>query len=208
MKMTDATERLTALGQHPGWQSFGCGWSPVRMAWARGGDTVCWDLSSTYNLLLILSGVVMNNPVRILFLCTGNSARSQIAEGFLRSMGKAQYAVFSAGTAPKTLHPMAVEVMREVNIDISAQHSKDLNQFVGQQFDYIITVCDRARDNCPTFPGDVVHIHWSFEDPATATGSESERLDLFRRVRNEIRNRILIWHPTVLKKLRDAGVTL
>jgi arsenate reductase len=150
----------------------------------------------------------MNYPVRVLFLCTGNSARSQMAEGFLRMMGKSHFDVFSAGTNPTTLHPMAIKVMDEINIDISNHHSKDLSQFVGQTFDYIITVCDRARDNCPTFPGDVERIHWSFDDPASATGSEIERLACFRRIRGEIRNRILSWYPTVLKKLSDAGVKI
>ena len=101
-----------------------------------------------------------------------------------------------------------IKVMDEINIDISKHHSKDLSQFVGQTFDYIITVCDRARDNCPTFPGDVERIHWSFDDPASATGSEIERLACFRRIRGEIRNRILSWYPTVLKKLGDAGVKI
>jgi arsenate reductase len=148
----------------------------------------------------------MHYPVRVLFLCTGNSARSQMAEGFLRMMGGEHFAVFSAGTDPKTLHPMAVQAMQEVNIDISGQRSKDLSEFLAQEFDYIITVCDRARDNCPTFPGDTERIHWSFDDPAAAIGNDEERIKVFRRVRNEIRNRISIWHPAVLKKLRDAGV--
>lgn len=150
----------------------------------------------------------MDYPVRVLFLCTGNSARSQMAEGFLHMIGKSHFDVFSAGTNPTTLHPMAIKVMDEINIDISNHHSKDLSQFVGQTFDYIITVCDRARDNCPTFPGDVERIHWSFDDPASATGSEIERLACFRRIRNEIRNRILSWYPAVLKKLGDAGVKI
>jgi arsenate reductase (thioredoxin) len=148
----------------------------------------------------------MHHPVRVLFLCTGNSARSQMAEAFLRTIGKDHFAIFSAGTEPKILHPMAVQVMREVNIDIASQRSKDLTEFLGQEFDYIITVCDRARDNCPTFPGDNERIHWGFDDPAAAIGSEEERLKVFRRVRNEIRNRISIWQPAIMKKLRDMGV--
>jgi arsenate reductase len=129
-----------------------------------------------------------------------------MAEGFLRTIGKEQFAAFSAGIEPKPLHPMAVQVMREAGVDISGQHSKDLGEFLTQEFDYIITVCDRARDNCPTFPGDNERIHWSFDDPAAATGSEEARLKVFRRVRNEIRTRISIWQPAILKKLRDAGV--
>lgn len=148
----------------------------------------------------------MHYPVRVLFLCTGNSARSQMAEAFLRAIGKAHFSVASAGTEPKTLHPLAVRVMQEAGVDIAGQRSKDLSEFLGQEFDYIITVCDRARDNCPTFPGDNERIHWSFDDPAAATGSEEEQLKVFRRVRNEIRTRVSIWQPAILKKLRDAGV--
>jgi arsenate reductase len=148
----------------------------------------------------------MHYPVRVLFLCTGNSARSQMAEAFLRAIGKEHFAVSSAGTAPKPLHPLAVRAMQETGIDISAQRSKDLSEFLGQEFDYIITVCDRARDNCPTFPGDNERIHWSFDDPAAAVGPEEDRLKVFRRVRNEIRTRVSIWQPAILKKLRDAGM--
>jgi len=148
----------------------------------------------------------MHYPIRVLFLCTGNSARSQMAEGFLRAMGKQHFSVFSAGTDPKGLHPLAVHAMQESGIDISTQSSKDLAQFAGQIFDYIITVCDRARDNCPTFPGDTERIHWSFDDPAAALGSDEEQQQVFRRVRNEIRTRISIWFPAMHKKLRDAGI--
>ena len=112
----------------------------------------------------------MQYPIKVLFLCTGNSARSQMAEGLLRSLGKQHFEVYSAGTHPTELHPLAVAVMQELRIDISDQRSKDLSEFLGQDFDYIITVCDRARDNCPTFPGDNQRIHWSFEDPAAAVG--------------------------------------
>ena len=146
----------------------------------------------------------MQYPIRVLFLCTGNSARSQMAEGFLRAMGKQHFAVFSAGTNSQGLHPLAVQAMQETGIDISAQSSKDLSQFAGQIFDYIITVCDRARDNCPTFPGDTERIHWGFDDPAAAADGEKDQA--FRRVRNEIRNRISIWYPAMRKKLRDAGI--
>lgn len=148
----------------------------------------------------------MRYPVRVLFLCTGNSARSQMAEAFLRAIGKEHFAAFSAGTEPKSLHPLAVRAMQEAGVDISGQRSKDLGEFLGQEFDYIITVCDRARDNCPTFPGDNECIHWSFDDPAAAVGGEEEQLKVFRRVRNEIRTRVSIWQPAILKKLRDAGV--
>ena len=145
----------------------------------------------------------MQYPVRVLFLCTGNSARSQMAEGFLRSAGGEDFTVYSAGTHPSQIQPLAIAAMSEVGVDISAQRSKDLQEFIDQEFDYIITVCDKARDNCPTFPGDNERIHWSFEDPAQVEGDEEMRLAAFRRVRNEIRNRIAIWVPAIRKKIDD-----
>jgi arsenate reductase len=127
---------------------------------------------------------------RILFLCTGNSCRSQMAEGWLRHLGGDQFDVFSAGTHPAGLNPGAVEAMREVGIDISGQRSKHLSEFTGQPFDTVITVCDRAKESCPVFPGGGVVLHWSFDDPASAIGTPAERQAVFRRVRNEIRNQI------------------
>jgi arsenate reductase (thioredoxin) len=129
---------------------------------------------------------------RVLFLCTGNSARSQMAEGLLRKIAGDRYEVFSAGTAPKGLHPLAVEVMQDVDIDISGQTSKDLQTFQGKTFDYIITVCDRAKQACPVYPG-AVPIHWGFEDPAEAAGNRESQLRTFFRVRDEIFNRIRLF---------------
>ena len=149
----------------------------------------------------------MHYPVRVLFLCTGNSARSQMAEGFLRSMGGDDFDCLSAGTHPSQVQSLATKVMGEAGIDISAQRSKDLQEFIGREFDYIITVCDKARDNCPTFPGDNERIHWSFEDPVHAEGDEEARLAVFRRIRNEIRNRIAIWVPAIRKKIADLKRT-
>ena len=148
----------------------------------------------------------MQYPIKVLFLCTGNSARSQMAEGLLRSLGKQHFDVYSAGTHPKEINPLAVAVMQESRIDISGQRSKDLSEFLGQDFDYIITVCDRARDNCPTFPGDNQRIHWSFEDPAAAVGDAHHKLEVFRRIRNEIRTRVAIWLPAMMKVLKDQGI--
>ena len=129
----------------------------------------------------------MNNKKRVLILCTGNSARSQMAEGLLRELGEGKFEVESAGVAPSSVRPEAVEAMREIGIDISGHHSKSVDEFIGQQFDYIITVCDNAKENCPVFPGQVKRIHQSFEDPPPETvGDYESRLKIFRRVRGEI----------------------
>jgi len=125
---------------------------------------------------------------RILILCTGNSCRSQMAEGFLKSFDS-NLEVYSAGTNPSSqVHPKAVQVMREIGIDISAGTPKDVAQFLDMPFDYVITVCDNARETCPVFTGRVEHrLHIGFEDPAEATGSDEEVLAVFRRVRDEIK---------------------
>lgn len=143
----------------------------------------------------------MYSPIRVLFLCTGNSARSQMAEGFLRALGSTDFEVFSAGTLPKGLHPLAVQVMAEHHLDISHQISKDVDEFVGQHFDFIITVCDRARDHCPTFPEDTVKIHWSYPDPAAVEGSEEQRLKAFRDVARELKERLRAWVAIQRKRL-------
>jgi arsenate reductase len=124
---------------------------------------------------------------RVLILCTGNSARSQMAEGLLRHDAGEQFEVFSAGTRPSYVRPEAIAVMRELGIDLTGHRSKHVDEFAGQPFDYVLTVCDRAKESCPIFPGHSVTIHRSFEDPAELEGSEEERLAVFRRVRDEIR---------------------
>ncbi len=125
---------------------------------------------------------------KILILCTGNSCRSQMAEGFLKSMDHSLQ-VFSAGTKPsERVHPFAVKVMNEVGIDISANKSKSVDRFVNESFDYVVTVCDDAKETCPVFIGKVQHrLHMGFEDPAEASGTEEEVLAVFRRIRDEIR---------------------
>lgn len=128
--------------------------------------------------------------MKILIVCTGNSARSQMAEGFLRSIAGGAVEVHSAGTQPSRVNPLAIEAMKEVGIDISRHRSKSVDEFAGQQFDYVITVCDSARQACPIFPGGGQRLHWSFEDPAAATGLEEERRRVFRRVRDEIGARL------------------
>jgi arsenate reductase len=132
----------------------------------------------------------MSNKKRVLILCTGNSARSQMAEGLLRRDAGDRFEVFSAGVEPSHVRPQAVEVMREAEIDISGHRSKSVDEFAGQEFDYVITVCDNANERCPVFPGKTEHIHWSFDDPAAATGDEAAKLAVFRWVRDEIRQRL------------------
>jgi arsenate reductase (thioredoxin) len=127
---------------------------------------------------------------KVLFLCTGNSARSQMAEGFLRHSAGNTFDVFSAGTHPGQLNPLAVEVMSEIGIDISGHTSKDVQQFLTTPIQYVVTVCDRARQSCPVFPAARRLLHWSFEDPAEAQGSREEKLAVFRRIRDQIAARI------------------
>jgi arsenate reductase len=133
-----------------------------------------------------------NNPrkERVLFLCTGNSCRSQMAEGFLREYGGSEFEPASAGVDPTRINPLAVRVMAEAAVDISQQYSKSVDEMTGQRFDYVITVCDHAREVCPIFPGAVQTLHWSIADPAEAVGAEEERLEVFRRVRDEISERV------------------
>ena len=128
--------------------------------------------------------------MRVLILCTGNSARSQMAEGLLRHEAGNVYEVFSAGTEPRHVRREAIAVMREVGIDISRHRSKSVYEFEGQDFDYVITVCDNAKESCPVFPAKTKRIHWSIEDPAAAQGSEEEILTAFRRVRDELGARL------------------
>ena len=127
---------------------------------------------------------------RVVFLCTGNSARSQMAEGWLRHLAGDRFDVFSAGTHPVGLNPGSVEAMAEVGIDISAQRSKHVSELMTQPFDHVITVCDRAKESCPRWPGPTHRLHWSFDDPAAAVDSDEARRQLFRRVRDEILGRI------------------
>jgi arsenate reductase (thioredoxin) len=124
---------------------------------------------------------------RVLILCTGNSARSQMAEGLLRHDAGERFDVESAGTKPSFVRPEAIAAMDELGIDISGHHSKSVKEFGGQKFDYVITVCDSARESCPIYFGGAERLHHSFDDPAALDGSEEERLNLFRRVRDELR---------------------
>jgi arsenate reductase (thioredoxin) len=128
---------------------------------------------------------------KALVLCTGNSCRSQMAEGLWNHLGQGRWRVHSAGSKPAGfVHPMAVQVMKEIGIDISKNKSLHIEEFSHEQFDVVVTVCDRAKKTCPTLPGAPVQHHWPFDDPAFAEGSEEQRRQVFRRVRDEIRERI------------------
>jgi arsenate reductase len=136
------------------------------------------------------------NKQRVLFLCTHNSARSQMAEGFLRSLAGDRFEVASAGTQATRVHPLAVRAMADIGIDLSGHTSKVVDGFVGQPWDYVITVCDAANEACPVFPARSRRLHWSFNDPSQATGTEERRLAVFRRVRDQIRDRVTDWVKT------------
>lgn len=141
----------------------------------------------------------LSKPLRVLFLCTHNSARSQLAEALLRQMGGDQVEVYSAGSMPTEVHPDAIAVMRELGLDPTPLYAKSLDQFIGEAFDYIITVCDRVRDICPAFLGDPNQVHWSIADPIVVEDPE-RRLETFRQVARELQTRIryllLLPHPT------------
>jgi len=132
----------------------------------------------------------MTHMKRVLFICTHNSARSQMAEGFLRRVAGDRFDVYSAGTEATHVRPQAIEVMAEIGIDISGQTSKTLQQYLPERWDYVITVCDDANESCPVFPGTSDRSHWSFPDPSKATGTDAERLQVYRDVRDQIARRI------------------
>ena len=146
--------------------------------------------------------VPVDAPIRVLFVCTGNSARSQIAEAILQRVGGTDFEVYSAGTEAKGVNPLTVRVLSEAGIDWSAARSKSTDEFLGQSFDYVVTVCDRARTVCPVFPGNGETLHWGLEDPAEVEGSEAHKLEAFRRTYMEVTQRI---HPFVEVALRVAG---
>jgi arsenate reductase len=136
----------------------------------------------------------MNKP-KILFLCTTNSARSQMAEAFLKKYGRDRFEAYSAGLEPKGIHPYTEQVMEEIGIPLAGQYSKSFREYMGKvHFAYLITVCAEAEKNCPTtFPGIGQRLHWSFEDPAAFEGSDEEKMEKFRRIRDEIAARVKEW---------------
>jgi ArsR family transcriptional regulator, arsenate/arsenite/antimonite-responsive transcriptional repressor / arsenate reductase (thioredoxin) len=150
-------------------------------------------------------------PLRVLFLCTGNSARSQIGEALLRHMSRGQIEVVSAGSRPRPeIHPMAREAVKRVfGLDMEGHYPKPLDEFLGQRFDYIITVCDRAAESCPAFPEDPERIRWSFEDPAAVEGDEEKKQRAFEQTARDMAGRIRIWMslPKVASRLTTAKGT-
>jgi arsenate reductase len=133
---------------------------------------------------------MMAGTKKILFLCTGNSIRSQMAEGFLNALGSGEWKAQSAGVISSYVHPLAIQVMAEIGIDISKKTSKSMDQFIKEKFDYVITLCDDAAQSCPSFGGQGKRLHWPFEDPAAFIGTNEERLAVFRRTRDEIKKKI------------------
>jgi thioredoxin type arsenate reductase len=138
-----------------------------------------------------------DGPIRVIFVCTGNSARSQMAEALLRRDGGAAFEVVSAGVSPRGVHPMTIKALDKVGIDITGARSKPVGEFLGQRFDHVITVCDRARATCPVFPGGSETLHWGIDDPAEATGTEAERQAAFDRALRELAGRIHTFLPVV-----------
>jgi arsenate reductase (thioredoxin) len=134
--------------------------------------------------------VTERDPIRVLFVCTGNSARSVMAEALLRHHGGDRFEVFSAGTEPKGINPRTLRILAEAGIDASFARSKSVTEFLGQSFDYVVTVCDQARQSCPVFPGVHESLHWGYEDPAAATGTDEEQMAVFRKVFIQMAERI------------------
>ena len=145
------------------------------------------------------------DPIRVLFVCTGNSARSVMAEALLRHHGGSAFEVHSAGTEPKGVNPLTLRVLAEAGIDGSWARSKSVSEFAGQAFDYVITVCDQARQACPVFPGGGASFHWGYEDPAAAEGSDEERMAVFGRVFTQLGERIHQFVPIALRQSRLAS---
>lgn len=144
----------------------------------------------------------VERPIRVLFVCTHNAARSQIAEALLMRYGGTNFDVHSAGTEATSVSPYAIRVLAEHGIDWSAARSKVITEFLGQRFDYVVTVCDRAREACPVFPGSTNTLHWGLDDPSDAQGSDEEKLATFRRTRLEVAARL---GPFIEVALRAAG---
>jgi arsenate reductase len=148
-----------------------------------------------------------DSPIRVLVVCTGNSARSLLAEALLRVKGGEAFEVHSAGTHPKGVNPLTLQVLHDAGIDASWARSKSVDEYLGQSFDYVITVCDQARDECPVFPGVHESLHWGYDDPAAVEGTEEERLAAFRKVFTQMAERIGTFIPLARKHRAAAGST-
>ncbi len=173
----------------------------VRQLYAEGGEAIHPALAATANDPAPTPAAATRPPTRVLFLCTHNSARSQMAEAILRQVGGAQVAAFSAGTEPGEINPVALATMQARGIPMAGQRSKHLSEYRGQRFDYIVTVCDLARESCPIFPGDPEQIHWSFPDPAAVKAPAAKRR-AFERTATELTTRI---HHLLLLINRSAA---
>jgi protein-tyrosine-phosphatase/DNA-binding transcriptional ArsR family regulator len=177
----------------------------VRALYLASGEALHPALGTTLSENIERKGELTSPSVRVLFLCTHNSARSQMAEAILRVRGRARVEAFSAGSAPGEIHPYAVKAMRELNINISQQRSKHMDELAGQAFDYIITVCDRVREACPVFPGDPKQIHWSFPDPAAVQGSRETQYKAFRQTAQELMTRINYLLLMMARRQQEKG---
>jgi arsenate reductase len=155
----------------------------------------------------VTDAVQPGSPIRVLFVCTGNSARSVMAEALLRRRGGPDFEVHSAGTEPKGINPLTVRILEEAGLPTGGLRSKSVNEFLEQHFDYVITVCDQARQVCPVFPGIHQSMHWGYEDPALAAGSDDERLAVFRRVFTQLGQRIGLFVPLALR-VRAEGANV
>ncbi|HUG29188.1 MAG TPA: arsenate reductase ArsC [Candidatus Limnocylindria bacterium] len=140
-------------------------------------------------------------PLRVIFVCTGNSARSQMAEAVLREQGGDRFEVVSAGVDPRGVHPMTVAALARAGIDIAGARSKSVGEFLGQRFDYVVTVCDRARASCPVFPGGSETLHWGLDDPVEVEGTNAEKQAAFDRVLTEVGRRINAFIPIALSRV-------
>jgi arsenate reductase (thioredoxin) len=149
-----------------------------------------------------------SGPIRVLFVCTGNSARSIMAQALLRHYGGGQFEVHSAGTEPRGVNPLTLRVLEEAGIDPTGARSKSVNEYLGQTFDYVVTVCDEARQVCPVFPGVHESLHWGYEDPAEATGTDEERLAIFRKVFIQIGERVRQFATLTARSGRTAQPTV
>jgi arsenate reductase len=151
-----------------------------------------------------MSDAADTGPIRVLFVCTGNSARSIMAEALLRHHGGGRFEVFSAGTEPRGVNPLTLRVLEDAGIDTTGARSKSVTEYLGETFDYVVTVCDQARQVCPVFPGVHESLHWGYDDPAEAQGTEEERLAVFRRVFIQIGERVRQFATVTTRAAREA----